>query len=870
MLKKPSYLVILFTIIFGLILSSCRVLISQNPRDSFADKKLPLQLEIMANQKQELTAAIKERIVERVKRDKNNPNIFEVAVIDSGLDLWHPDYVDQLSFRLEGGEIKGVGTDLMAQDDFPSYVMIDPTLFAFGAEAVRDGLIVKPLSSPLPFMKKINDRFTQILLEEIANNPELKKSFFARLESGAMSVFGMETALKDWTKGDAVDSYKKRKASYPDQIVTAETKYVGDGQTVTDSYLDEAQKGWLLDVSTGAPFAMRAAAYISGFDQFYDAVKTALEKVHKETDFNRHAKQLKDFLSAHTKNTDGTTDNETVERTYEQITREAGNYILIGYKAQDPLIKLRNTVAKLTRDPTITTKKALDELPKITDDAFAKLNKLDFNNEEREQLKLKRLAFNAYLEAVKQMSILTEDSSEGDKARSNFRRFALRNYHPFISGETIGNLHSTHVASTVARQNPNIRIYPIKVVVQTITAPVEQKRLSLEVLTNLKAWLDSPIVKKLIVEIEGEYGVKDLSPEKLITQIEKFLKRNSLDVIFINQVFEAIKTVGQKKIKIANFSLGTTYKKKHEKAEVYASIAEDIFSEFARYKIGETIAKYAPKTLFFVATGNDQSWVDGVSRTAFPVGITSHRFRLISEKEKLPHTPNNQVHNVVAVGSVNPNRGTLTPFTNLLIDPNIPQIFSTGEEIMGSIPSSASAQYQKLAQESLGLANKTLSGFDDSLKKFRGKNKDNDFIDLKEKILSLNHVVTNVDLLYPSFLQTQIAITRDELSGTSMATPTAAGKTADEENKLQMKLGLRPENIYDHPEFTPEKILERVMARAEKSPMSQAFIIRTLTKQIETWPESEGIAKLKAATERVKLKAEVLKKPEPKPKKRLL
>ncbi|OQW48207.1 MAG: hypothetical protein A4S09_13945 [Proteobacteria bacterium SG_bin7] len=863
-MKNRSYSVILFVVIFSQILTSCRVLVSQNPSDSFADKKLPLQLELLANQKQELPSDLKKHIIERVKNDRNNPNIFEVAVIDSGLDLWHRDYVDQLAFEVEAGQIAGVGVDIMGKDRFPSYVMIEPTLFAFGAEAIRDGLIIKPLESPLPFIKRINDRFTQILLEEVGKNPELNKSLFSKLQPGTLTVFGIEKALYDWQKNDALEAYLKRKEKYPDQIITADTKYVGDGQTITDSYVDEAQRGWILDVSKNLPFALSAAAYISGFDHFLKAVENSLEKIDKEMDFNRHVKQLKDFLSAHNKKEDGTPDKSIVESTYWDISHQAGAYILLNYKAQDPLRKLRDIVARITRHPAIPTNEALSTLPKIVDEIFGRLEKLDFSKEEREQLSARRRAFDAYLEAARQMTVMVEDSAEGDKARANFRRFSVRNYHPFISIETLSNLHHSHVTSTVARQSPNIRIYPVKVVVQSVSSPNEEKELSAEMIRNLKAWLDNSIVNKMIAEIEKEYSLKNLTREKLLKHLEKFLKKNQESVLFINQVFEAIKAVGQRKIKIANVSLGIAYEKKYIKEQTFDSIAEDVFAEFVRYQIGDTIEKYAPKTLFFIAAGNEKAWADGISRTAFPVGITSHRFKMISEREKLPHVPNNRIHNIVAVGSINPNRGTLTPFTNLLIDPNIPQIFSTGEEVMGSIPSGTSDQFQHFSAEALKEVHRTMSGFDGTLNKFNGKIfKNKDFIDLKEKLAALSLVGPNIGTAYPVFLKTQIPMEREELSGTSMATPTAAGKTADEENKLQMKLGVLPSDLYDHPEFTPEKMIERILTRAEKSSMSQSFDIRMLIKQIETWPEAPGTAQLKAATAKVKSLSDSLKKPEP-------
>ncbi len=865
-MKSPTVVSRLLTlsiaISIGFTQSGCKVLLSQNPRDSFADGKMPRQLSLIANQEREASLKLREEIIQRVKRDKLNPNLIEVAVIDSGLDIWHEDLRDQLAYDIKDDKIVGVGKDIMAKDAVPSYVMVDPTLFAFGAEAVKDGLIVKAPESPLAEMKKINDRFTQILLEEIKNNPEIIKSLFARLQPGTFTIFGMSKLLKSWNEYDSLSDYKKNKEKFPERYVDVNTKYLGDKDAVTDLFVDEAQKGWNLNQEENIPFALDNATRIVGFDHFHAAITRAFEKINAEMNFQRHVQQVKDYLTVHLPDKNGRADKGDIDDAFEKLSLETGAYLLLGYKAYDPLEKIRAIVAKIRKNPTMTTKEAIADLPTVINETIQGLDKL-IGEEEKKEIPAVRRAFDTLLQAVSQMSILTENTVEGDKARSAFRRYAIRNHHPYIASETLSNQHHTHVASIIAKQNPNIRIYPIKVVTQTVASPVEQKEIFETTIGELSSWLQMPLIKKLIAQVEKEYGVKQLSEEQIKRAIYDYLKANGLNVLFVHQVLEAIKTVGQRKIKLANVSLGTLFEKEHAKSKTMESIAEDLFAEFVRYQIGETIEKHAPKSVFFVATGNEKAWVDGVSRSAFPVGITSLRLKQISEREKLSPAPNNRVRNVVAVGSVNPNQGTMTSFSNLLIDPYIPQIFSTGEEIMGAIPSRAGGIQSKVADETLKPALKALRSFDqavDNWKENKGQVKsDPKFHDLIINLLQLKLMGSFVSLEYPTFLKSQFVANRQELSGTSMATPSAIGQTADEENKLQIKLGVKTEEVYDHPEFAHEKLILRLFAATQKSDMSQTFDIRMLIKELETWQPSKGEEKLKKFVGEVKAKSESIK-----------
>jgi hypothetical protein len=149
-------------VVFGLLFLStgCRKMASQNPADSFEDGRFPRQLENLRSQIRELTVREREEILKRLELDKNNPQIIKVAVIDSGVNIAHPDLQAQLDYRVVDGRIVGAGFDVMGRAASGTHVYVDPTIFAFVSEGVRKGKIYGTNQSPLDFLKKKENSLT--------------------------------------------------------------------------------------------------------------------------------------------------------------------------------------------------------------------------------------------------------------------------------------------------------------------------------------------------------------------------------------------------------------------------------------------------------------------------------------------------------------------------------------------------------------------------------------------------------------------------------------------------------------------------------------------------------------------------------------
>lgn len=829
---------------FFLFLNSCKLLIAQNPRDSFATRKLPRALELIANQKREFTPELNKRIKARLARE-NSKELIQVGVIDSGLDLTHPDLVDQLAYRMTNGQVTGVGKDIMGADTLPSFMMIDPTLFAYGAEKVKKGLIYGEPSSPLQFMLKVNDRFAELLVEGIRNSPELSGSLFKNFNPNLFTIYGFEEWIKGVEKSSALEKYKKNLAE--DRIWTSKT--VDPAKIVGEEGLKAFKAPWTFEPRTNLPTVASMLAYVEFYDLFVELVKKTYEEVDGELQVKKHRQQLKEYMATHAASVQvkAASDSESaLDDKVNETLKKAGTFLKLGYDAYNPFYDLKKLVRDMSQRP---------DLPLLEQLALAKakikegFENLEVNPKLTEDQKKKVVTAKESAGSLYEMMDYLYKYETDPAVKASFdsknRRLMVRTLHPYIDATSLSNSHHTHVAATIAKQDPNIRIYPIKVTTQSVAAPEQYLELAAELETEFKQWLTDPLIKELVVQVGNEYNKSGISDRKLVQEMRNYIKDNPLNLIFIDEVLKAIQEAGQAKLLLANVSLGAMFKKNHNSAEAWSSIATDIYSEFVRYKMGKTIQEHAPGTLFLVANGNDGAWVDGVSKSVFPVGITSERLIKIAAEKKLPDSPNNRIKNVVGVGSVNPNQETLTGFSNFLLDSRIPQIFSTGEEIMAAVPGRQAevhkAELEAALKEELTAMKEVDAVKFDLMRDFNNP-KSTEGADFLSK---LSQGMTKAVESLARTLMLFNPITRVKMSGTSMATPTATGILAKFINKKRIASGLTADQLYNHPEFTPQRIIEDIYKIAKVKPLSGSIKLHLLVEGIEKWTADQNVSKIK-------------------------
>lgn len=828
-MKKNKFLLPIALLSCTLLVSACDPLLSQNPADTFWDKKFPKQLEWIRSQMREIPLKVQEKIVTRVLKDQQRKDLLKVAVIDSGVDIAHPDLINQIAYRVQDNHIIGAGYDIMGEGTFGSHVLVDPTLFAFGAESLREGRIVNPPESPLKELEVMNNRFRDLVMNGIQADPVLKASLFSKLTRDSFTVLGFEH-LKN--KPDSYyESYEQVKKE--GRLINEST--VGDG--FRKKQVSVAQNKWTDMGEDHTPQALDMMSNIEGADHFIKLLVDAYKTLDTEMNFTKKVSLLVQFQNTLNKKEDVMEDSEK----FPKVLKQAMEFVVYGVDAYDPILSLERTFRSSDEYNNLTFAEALRKFHAAKKQQLEDLLKNpDLLKTERDTLEKNKGQMEVLGNIFENLIALQKDPAAYNKMRSELRRYVYRTKHPYIAAESNGNSHATHVSGVIAKQHPNIRIVPMRVTTQTVvTSKARQQEVIDHLLSEFEKFKESPYFEPLKKEISREYGGMKVSDKNISDGVKKYVNKNSLNALFIQDVLNAVAFAGKEQLKLANVSLGTTFKKNHSLDAKMNSLAEDIFSEFARYQIGKTIQDKAPGTLFMIATGNDGGWVDGISKSAFPVGITSLRLMKISKELNLPPSPNNNTKNVLAVASINPN-GTLTPFTNILLDPNIPQIFSTGEEIKSSIPAKSLEETSEVIGKKITpiklLLSKMAGVF---LRMDKGASTEEMDKQMEESGRDLSFMQNFPETL-SLLLHMQEPITRANMSGTSMATPTVTGVIARYIAEKMKKEKISSDDLYMHPELKPEVLIKDIMAMSKSNALTPMITVQMLTEGIKTWEKSRG------------------------------
>jgi subtilisin family serine protease len=816
-----------FTLVLlaSLALPGCRDTMSQDPADNFVSKKFPRQLEWIRSQIREFTQSERDKIVVRVQEDAKRTDLLKIAVIDSGVDIAHKDLQSQIDYRLVDGKLASAGIDIMGGGASGTHILVNPTLFAFGAKTIKNGLIDGPVESPLLLIKQTNEAFQEIVHNAIQNDADLKGTVFAQVPKESFSI-GAGYGL-------GFDSFEEKLKKY-EETATKNVFLTPDEMTekdVTDFRLTPDAHD--IAVYLNAPF-------IKHGDRFIKIIRDSLVILDQKTDFRRNITNLNTFMKA--KN-DSASINEAVT-----AIREGLNLSLWGIDAYDPQFRLELMFSKDKKYRGLSLTQAADLFVNEGLLAYEEYEKSPDLTEEKKKMivKAKKELANVKL-AARNLQDLQKNSDEYRKMRSDLRRHVYRTLHPYILPEGNTNSHGTHVSGVIAKQDPRIRIVPVRVTTMSVAVSDARKNeLRKRFISDFAAWSQLPIVMELKKEVLSEYSNLRISDAAILRHLEDYLKKNTLNIVFIDDVLKAVEAAGKNQIKLANVSLGTTFQKDHSLKQKAQSYVSDLFAEFARYRIGQTMGEKAPGTLFMIATGNDGGWVDGVSKTGFPVGITSARLLKVAKQMNLPDAPNNAIRNVLAVGSINPN-GTLTPFTNILIDPKIPQIFSTGEEVNSSVPAKDLEKPTKLVEVKFSNITNTIINLRTDLMAISDPESDKKM----ERLGSDLNFLDNMKLATSLVIHMNEPDGRTRMSGTSMATPTVTGILGKLVLEKMTAENISSKDLYMDPRVMPEAIIKDAFSLAKLSPHSSTITIKMLADGIKEWEKSKAEIKQEKMVQKI-------------------
>lgn len=859
--------------------SGCDLISLQDPTKLFADGKWPKILEKLSSQTLELRN--RDQIVARVEADQQRTDLLRVAVMDAGVDYTNPDLVDKIAFGVKDGQIVSAGYDVMGHDNFASPQLIDASLFAFGASDIVDGKIANPPANPLDLLMTANQDFEQTLKAKIMADPDLAQSFYAKMLNGSINIVGAYRL----TQQNKLIQSAQQKSAQANKVSLSLTKPPMDPSTAPAEQQLNAQlqmASWLmftklpliLNTSTGLPQGMdNSTLMFEQYDKFATALTAAFNEVDQRQGFSSKVATFMKFNS-----TMGGAASPLGPKDLTTNLSMALAFKKYGPSVNDPARKLNLALRDMI--VTQTAKSAAQDWSAFTFNATnistALDQVIDAYSQGLQQMAAQadvnasdKIAVKSELGALPQLKSLknwyitnrgwekVNLSDENNKSMnaSLYRRLLYRSTHPFLAAPSATTSHGTHVSGIIANQDPRIRIFPVRVLTQSVLLPDVQKvDVANQFTQQFSAWLQNPLIFKAasdllrpLASVAGDEGLNSKDPQQFATAvgvlfkdiIQQDVSKNPLNYLFINDVIEAIKVIGQRKIKIANVSLGTEFQAPvvdpHETNTLVrmTNAFKLLQTEYFKYSVAGAMKQYAANTIFVVANGNSGKWVDGRSQSALPVDLSSP----FLEKYENPKTglvaPNNQITNVVGVGSLAAD-GHLSSFTNIMISKKTPFVMAEGESVLSPVRVTDQAPVNDITQsylsavKNLGKVTRNFNiQFDGDPKAAMAQ------LDQQTSWLKTQALITNLVSAVNMQMVVEYSDHRALMSGTSMASPTVAGLIARDLIAKAAASGKNPDTLYDDPDFAPTKVIHDTLARATSMAGEHLYIpLRKLTGEI--------------------------------------
>ena len=893
---------ILATVIAGTSLFTGCLAEIQKAKEAFWDGQMPRQLFRTANQQDEL--ANLPGLAESAAADANNKSLLEVAVIDDGVDLAQPDLAAKIAWTVKGGRLAGAGHDMMGDDEWSSANMIEPSLFAFGCKELRDGKIVEPPASPSGLLKSYNDAFLKDFLPTLQSDATIQNSLFKRITGENFTIVAAYKISRSPNfSGSSFAQAKEQGLLLPLDPFRLKTENPKRWAALARLFNGENKikmlvtGAWPLESESGLPYlgdgrSKYTLTKFEGADRFAELVKASFARVDAQVGYVNAFNNFKNFRRGMEKK--GYRSDDMIEDTIHQKLAHSLYVRLRGFESLDPAQDLARAVETdlYAQGKDVNEQTAAADV----DNAIARLDRIagaveglkDVQADTVTRARLVRKNLGALRELAKwyraergvlSNSILPPKASAQQK--SAYHRYAVRTKLPYLSDQSNSQIHGTHVSTTIAAQNDRVRIVPVRVTTMSVaTNDVELEKLKAEFKNEFAAWMADVIPFRAIgARFKGASLNVDFANEsepnrravaqaligKLSDQIDAAFDGQALDFVFFREVEQAVRYVGERKIKLANVSLGEEFK-----ATVAAPSSDDpdealresykfLQFEFFKYRLAKTIQTYAPKTLFAVVAGNSGGWVDGESRSALPVDLSSPFLRDFERPAEGLVVPNNHLKNILAVGSLNP-KDKLSSFTNVLLGTDTPFIFAHGESILAPIKTTDASG----VEATFSLRLKALNDIDvqsraySELKPFysaeAGVPTDaNDEESETKRTEVSNRYANAIGLLKKMVASAKIHMFlkypnhRARLSGTSMATPTTIGKLSGIVTAKADSLGVSARDLYDDPRFAPEAIVEDAFAQSEdlNKTHSRGITLKALLGD-RTWQPSPAETDLEA------------------------
>lgn len=873
-----------YWLILVLFCLSCKVE-NQKQSEIFLGQDLPRTLFKIANQIHELISL--ERKISTAQESSCQPDCLDVAVIDNGVDLAHPDLYPSIRFDVKDQQIIGAGYDFLGEDPFGSSNLFDPTMFAFGATSVQNGRIQNPLPNPLERIASHHHSFVAELLKRLASDENLKGTLFDRLTADQLDLYAIHKMVL--SKKAFLDLIDQRKKLYG-LLKRGDVGQLEDNPKWLDPaifYLLE-NRGWSDGMNTYGP-------YMEGFSYFLEVAEKALRTFPQAAVYRVDLNNLMTYLDG--RDFSESDDQEMRNNTCLDKLSKALNKKLYGQMIADTIYN-QTMMTELTglQESWVRHKKvvmpahrsqflqsSLDQNFKFYGELIGQIKKLPLTMAEKVSVQQVEKTFPKYVKLSqwvgKERRLSEVDDILGRKAHFDshlYRKRFARSQHPFFSEKSAEQSHGSHVSGIILSQSPHLRIVPVRVTTESLQLPKDiRQEYALRFKKNFGEWLQLPLVFRALggrlASVYPQWNFSDDSAANRLKVSQEILslldesislsvENEILDHVFIEDIVKAVHYVGSQQIKVANISLGTTFEKPMSKLgpENPLNNLKDFYKflkfEFFKYQVGAEIRKSAMETIFVVAAGNESTWVDGRSRSALPVDISSPFLRAFERPDLGEMAPNNGLKNILAVGSINKD-DELSNYTNVFLGQHVPFVFARGEMILSAVKSmdySGVSQALSLWEPNLNSLH-TLGVTDQRLKPFliekwkelRKTSVDPTEAELEYFVVNLAYkmaVMYGHSDLFKNHLAVKFPEHRARLSGTSMASPTVAGALGKLILEKKKTLSLQGQNIYAHPSFRAEVLVQELLAKTEMiDPSMSLYGLKKLIGTLEMKDDEQAL-----------------------------
>lgn len=810
----------------------------------FENGKMPQAL-IDFRSQQYLLKQHAEEIIQRSEQDKSKP-LVTIAVLDIGVDLENEALRNKVKFDIKDGKLEGAGFDFMSMTPWGTHQLLDPWIYAIGAESINQYGQIKTsdnVKSPVKYLVASNDRIVNQVLEKIKLNPALSSTLFSKVNSSNINMIGLlrlsqiPVSPEEYTANEKANSLSNLK---------------------TNPQLDIA---WTMTPSSGIPDVLESKlqelSTLEGSLEFQKIVSDVIKHPENIALIKNELTNLNKFFQAH-------------HFPASAATAQISSYSMMKLSGLLALNKLGTQVETTLFDYFLLVKKIKIQNPELSWDALIEQSLLvyeallkSYNEQNVKSGEYKEIKNSQqYLEELNFLKKFVYEQNAENKLGAIFESFMSTGKMPWIKGFSSAQRktiirglnpvlhpeapladHGSHVSGTMSAYHENYRIFPIRVSLGMVkgNALVQQQFVD----KNTKAlaeWLQTPIVARSVLNtlkndakvdkkilnynVESETGRKKFVEFLMAGYFEDYLKMNASQSGVVSQslhweIEESAKMLAQRKIPFANLSLGgeieqPEYDRYQDRdSEKIKATLDFVFSEFQKFKIAEAISTHGKNTLYMMAAGNSKNYADNDSRTDYPAGLSSPWLAKNRKTgEKLPSDGMNNVTIVMSMNEIN----KLSNFTNLILSGE--QVIAIrGEDVLSQTTSHSQWGVRKIFRRILP-----------EVRFFDFDPEDGRFAKfLRESNLPEALVKTYVKVA-KSFVQVSRLILfqkyndkMDLKDGTSMATPTAVAMASQIFQKKLERLGKKlgrlvtEEEVYGKEGFTPKDIMDIVIknTRAE-------------------------------------------------------